>query len=51
VKFLEEINQRIEPDKVKYDVVTAFGKLMEIMGRGEDKIKNNHNHRRLYTIP
>ncbi len=33
-KFFEEINQRVEPDKVKYDVVTDFGKLMEVVGRG-----------------
>jgi len=33
-KFFEEINQRVEHDKVKYDVVTNFGKLMEIVGGG-----------------
>jgi type III restriction enzyme len=31
-KFFEEINQRVERDAVKYDVVTDFGKLMEIVG-------------------
>jgi len=31
-KFFDEINQRISLDKVKYDVVTNFGKLMEIVG-------------------
>ncbi len=31
-KFFEEINQRVERDKVTYDVVTDFGKLMEIVG-------------------
>ena len=31
-KFFEEINQRVEEDKVKYEVVTDFGKLMEIVG-------------------
>ena len=36
-KFFEEINQRVERDKVKYDVVTDFGKLMEIVGRGKDQ--------------
>lgn len=31
-KFFDEINQRFERDKVSYDVVTDFGKLMEIVG-------------------
>ena len=31
-KFFDEINQRVERDKVRYDVVTDFGKLMEIVG-------------------
>ncbi len=31
-KFFEEINQRVERDRVRYDVVTDFGKLMEIVG-------------------
>lgn len=34
-KFFEEINRKIKPGHVKYDVVTSFGKLMEIVGRGE----------------
>ncbi|MEI7694861.1 MAG: hypothetical protein WCI64_04335 [Chlorobium sp.] len=34
-KFFEEINQRIERDKVKYDIVNDFGKLMEIVGGKE----------------
>jgi type III restriction enzyme len=33
-KFFEEINQRVERDRVRYDVVTDFGKLMEIVGGG-----------------
>ena len=33
-KFFEEINRKINPEKVKYDVVTNFGKLMEIVGVG-----------------
>ncbi|MBV5303868.1 MAG: DEAD/DEAH box helicase family protein [Chlorobium sp.] len=36
-KFFEEINQKVEPDKVKYDVVTDFGKLMEVVVRGKDQ--------------
>ena len=31
-KFFDEINRRINPDNVKYDVVDSFGKLMEIVG-------------------
>lgn len=31
-KFFSEINRRIDPKNVKYDVVTSFGKLMEIVG-------------------
>lgn len=31
-KFFTEINRKINPDHVKYDVVTSFGKLMEIVG-------------------
>jgi type III restriction enzyme len=31
-KFFDEINQKIEIDKVKYDVVDSFGKLMEVVG-------------------
>jgi type III restriction enzyme len=31
-KFFEEINRRIDPKHVKYDVVTSYGKLMEIVG-------------------
>ena len=30
-KFFAEINQRIEKDKVKYDVVTDFAKLMDLV--------------------
>ena len=30
-KFFDEINQQIEIDKVKYDVVTDFSKLMDII--------------------
>ena len=36
-KFFEEINERVERDRVRYDVVTDFGKLMEIVGRGKDQ--------------
>jgi type III restriction enzyme len=31
-KFFEEINRKIDPEQVKYDVVTSYGKLMEIVG-------------------
>lgn len=34
-KFFAEINRRIDPEHVKYDVVTSYGKLMEIVGNGE----------------
>ncbi|MCB1616712.1 MAG: restriction endonuclease subunit R, partial [Pseudomonadales bacterium] len=30
-KFFEEINRKIDPEKVKYDVVNSFGRLMEIV--------------------
>ncbi len=30
-KFFDEINRRMDPDHVKYDVVTSYGKLMEIV--------------------
>jgi type III restriction enzyme len=31
-KFFDEINQRIDSEKVKYDVVTDYGKLMDVVG-------------------
>ena len=31
-KFFDGLNLSIEKDKVKYDVVTSFGKLMEVVG-------------------
>ncbi len=31
-KFFEEINREIDPERVKYDVVDSYGKLMEIVG-------------------
>jgi type III restriction enzyme len=31
-KFFDEINRRVDPEKVRYDVVTSYGKLMEIVG-------------------
>ncbi|MCP4746125.1 MAG: DEAD/DEAH box helicase family protein [Desulfobacteraceae bacterium] len=33
-KFFDEINRKINPGNVKYDVVNSFGKLMEIVGTG-----------------
>ncbi len=33
-KFFDEINQKIAVDKVKYDVVDSFGKLMAVVGSG-----------------
>jgi type III restriction enzyme len=32
-KFFDEINRKINPENVKYDVVDSFGKLMEIVRR------------------
>ena len=32
-KFFDEISKRITADRVKYDVVTDFGKLMDLVGR------------------
>ncbi len=31
-KFFEDINEKIAPENVKYDVVNSFGKLMDIVG-------------------
>ncbi|MCB1949542.1 hypothetical protein, partial [Nitrosomonas sp.] len=31
-KFFDEINRRIDPERVKYEIVDSFGKLMEIVG-------------------
>ena len=31
-KFFEKINQRISTDKVKYDVIDSYGRLMEVVG-------------------
>ncbi|MDO8863295.1 DEAD/DEAH box helicase family protein [Haliea sp. E1-2-M8] len=33
-KFFTEINRKIDPEHVRYDVVTSYGKLMEIVGMG-----------------
>jgi type III restriction enzyme len=33
-KFFDEIGRRVSEDRVKYDVVTDYGKLMELVGRG-----------------
>ncbi|MCB5272301.1 MAG: DEAD/DEAH box helicase family protein [Candidatus Cloacimonetes bacterium] len=33
-KFFAEVNRKIDPEHVKYDVVTSYGKLMEIVGAG-----------------
>ncbi|PWE27655.1 hypothetical protein C4N9_16630 [Pararhodobacter marinus] len=32
-KFFDEISKRITTDRVKYDVVTDYGKLMDLVGR------------------
>ncbi len=32
-KFFDEVNRKINPDNVKYDVVTNYTKLMEIVGK------------------
>jgi type III restriction enzyme len=31
-KFFDEINRKIDQQNVKYDVVSSYGKLMEIVG-------------------
>ena len=31
-KFFDEVNRKINPKNVKYDVVNSYGKLMEIVG-------------------
>jgi type III restriction enzyme len=33
-KFFAEISQKIDPERVKYDVVNNYGKLMEVVGAG-----------------
>ncbi|MDH3349173.1 MAG: hypothetical protein OEM02_13870 [Desulfobulbaceae bacterium] len=33
-KFFAEINRKVNPNNVKYDVVNSFGKLMELVGAG-----------------
>nr|MBF0223313.1 restriction endonuclease subunit R [Desulfobulbaceae bacterium] len=33
-KFFAEVNRKIDPEHVKYDMVTTYGKLMEIVGLG-----------------
>ncbi len=33
-KFFENLNSRLNPEHVKYDVVTDYGKLMEVVGMG-----------------
>lgn len=33
-KFFAELNRKIDPEHVQYDVVTDYGKLMEIVGMG-----------------
>jgi type III restriction enzyme len=37
-KFFAEINRRIDPEHVKYDVVTSYGKLMEIVCMGGARV-------------
>ena len=32
-KFFDEIGQRVSEDRAKYDVVTSYEKLMDIVGR------------------
>jgi len=31
-KFFEKINLKIEKDKVKYDVIDSFSRLMDVVG-------------------
>jgi type III restriction enzyme len=35
-KFFEEVNRKINPENVTYDVVDSYGKLMEIVSMGND---------------
>lgn len=37
-KFFAELNRKFEPEHVKYDVVTSYGKLMEIVGMGGARV-------------
>ncbi len=37
-KFFDEINRKIDSKHVKYDVVTSYGKLMEIVGMGGETL-------------
>lgn len=37
-KFFAEINRKIDPERVKYDVVTDYGRLMEIVGMGGARV-------------
>ena len=37
-KFFAEVNRKIDPEHVKYDVVTSYGKLMEIVGVGGARV-------------
>jgi type III restriction enzyme len=37
-KFFAEINRKIDHEHVKYDVVSSFGKLMEIVGMGGGRL-------------
>lgn len=34
-KFFAEVNRQIDPEHVKYDVVTSYAQLMEVVGLGE----------------
>ncbi|MCK5682351.1 restriction endonuclease subunit R, partial [bacterium] len=40
-KFFNKVNRKINLDKVKYDVVNSYGKLMEIVGVGAS-VDNNY---------
>ncbi|MDQ6983275.1 MAG: type III restriction endonuclease, partial [Ghiorsea sp.] len=31
-KFFDELNEQVDSDKVKYDVVTDYAKLMDVVG-------------------
>lgn len=37
-KFFAKINRKIDPERVKYDVVTDYGRLMEIVGMGGARV-------------
>ena len=48
-EFFDKLNQKLDTKSVKYDVVTNYGKLMEIVGAPEHNLKLS-NIRRRYEL-